>query len=127
MQQDRKAPPTDQLLGGFFRARLTFPSEYPLLPPKMRFETPIFHPNSERLPPARTTYIPYSHAHSLPKRRSLHLHPPPARGRQVGLRVGRRAVVTSPNSRNHPSFRHLDAFQPKRRVTSEPRRGEIVA
>jgi ubiquitin-conjugating enzyme E2 G1 len=34
--------------GGFFRARLTFPTEYPLLPPKMRFETPIFHPNSER-------------------------------------------------------------------------------
>ncbi|KAL6707734.1 Ubiquitin-conjugating enzyme E2 15 [Coniothyrium glycines] len=31
--------------GGFFRARLTFPPEYPLLPPKMRFETPIFHPN----------------------------------------------------------------------------------
>lgn len=31
--------------GGFFRARLTFPPEYPLLPPKMRFETPLFHPN----------------------------------------------------------------------------------
>jgi len=31
--------------GGFFRARLSFPQEYPLLPPKMRFETPIFHPN----------------------------------------------------------------------------------
>ncbi|CBY01728.1 Ubiquitin-conjugating enzyme E2 15 [Plenodomus lingam] len=31
--------------GGFFRARLTFPEQYPLLPPKMRFETPIFHPN----------------------------------------------------------------------------------
>ncbi|KAK8167665.1 ubiquitin-conjugating enzyme/RWD-like protein [Phyllosticta citrichinensis] len=31
--------------GGFFRARLSFPSEYPLLPPKMKFETPIFHPN----------------------------------------------------------------------------------
>ncbi|KAH4131145.1 hypothetical protein HBH47_015650 [Parastagonospora nodorum] len=31
--------------GGFFRARLIFPPEYPLLPPKMRFETPIFHPN----------------------------------------------------------------------------------
>ncbi|KAF1836130.1 ubiquitin-conjugating enzyme E2 15 [Decorospora gaudefroyi] len=31
--------------GGFFRARLTFPPEYPHLPPKMRFETPIFHPN----------------------------------------------------------------------------------
>ena len=33
-------------LGGFFRAHLTFPSEYPHLPPKMKFETPIFHPNS---------------------------------------------------------------------------------
>jgi hypothetical protein len=32
--------------GGFFRARLNFPQEYPMLPPKMRFETPIFHPNS---------------------------------------------------------------------------------
>ncbi|KZZ89858.1 ubiquitin-conjugating enzyme E2 15 [Ascosphaera apis ARSEF 7405] len=31
--------------GGFFKARLSFPSEYPLLPPKMKFETPIFHPN----------------------------------------------------------------------------------
>ncbi|KAH9864093.1 Ubiquitin-conjugating enzyme E2 15 [Plenodomus biglobosus] len=31
--------------GGFFRARLIFPAQYPLLPPKMRFETPIFHPN----------------------------------------------------------------------------------
>lgn len=34
------------LKGGFFRARLTFPKEYPLLPPKMKFETPIWHPNS---------------------------------------------------------------------------------
>jgi len=31
--------------GGFFRARLVFPKEYPLLPPKMKFITPIFHPN----------------------------------------------------------------------------------
>lgn len=31
--------------GGFFRARLSFPTEYPLMPPKMKFETPIFHPN----------------------------------------------------------------------------------
>ncbi|KAI9878517.1 MAG: Ubiquitin-conjugating enzyme E2 15 [Pleopsidium flavum] len=34
-------------LGGNFRARLTFTSEYPLAPPKMKFESPIFHPNSE--------------------------------------------------------------------------------
>ncbi|TGZ78147.1 ubiquitin-conjugating enzyme [Ascodesmis nigricans] len=31
--------------GGFFRARLDFPKDYPLSPPKMRFETPIWHPN----------------------------------------------------------------------------------
>ncbi|KAI9837932.1 MAG: Ubiquitin-conjugating enzyme E2 15 [Thelocarpon superellum] len=31
--------------GGFFRARLTFPKEFPHMPPKMKFETPIFHPN----------------------------------------------------------------------------------
>jgi len=31
--------------GGFFRARLSFPKDYPHNPPKMRFETPIWHPN----------------------------------------------------------------------------------
>lgn len=35
------------MLGGFFRARLTFPPEYPHMPPKMKFESPIFHPNSK--------------------------------------------------------------------------------
>lgn len=32
--------------GGCFRSRISFPREYPHLPPKMRFETPIYHPNS---------------------------------------------------------------------------------
>jgi ubiquitin-conjugating enzyme E2 G1 len=36
--------------GGFFKALLTFPHEFPLLPPKMRFITPMWHPNS-------TTYL----------------------------------------------------------------------
>lgn len=31
--------------GGFFRAHLTFPQDYPMMPPKMKFETKIFHPN----------------------------------------------------------------------------------
>ncbi|KAF8456625.1 ubiquitin-conjugating enzyme/RWD-like protein [Terfezia claveryi] len=31
--------------GGFFKARLSFPKDYPLMPPKMQFETPIWHPN----------------------------------------------------------------------------------
>jgi ubiquitin-conjugating enzyme E2 G1 len=32
--------------GGFFKATLKFPKDYPHAPPKMRFETPIWHPNS---------------------------------------------------------------------------------
>ena len=35
--------------GGFFRALLKFPRDYPHSPPKMKFETPIWHPNSELL------------------------------------------------------------------------------
>lgn len=33
--------------GGVFAARLNFPSDYPLSPPKMQFLTEIFHPNSK--------------------------------------------------------------------------------
>jgi hypothetical protein len=33
--------------GGFLRAELVFPPEYPLLPPKMKFITPMWHPNGE--------------------------------------------------------------------------------
>jgi len=37
---------TNPLQGGNFRAHLTFPHTYPLMPPKMVFQTPIpFHPN----------------------------------------------------------------------------------
>ncbi|KAI5275016.1 Ubiquitin-conjugating enzyme E2 7, partial [Ascosphaera acerosa] len=31
--------------GGVFACELTFPRDYPLSPPKMRFLSPIFHPN----------------------------------------------------------------------------------
>ncbi|PWN94545.1 putative ubiquitin-conjugating enzyme E2 [Tilletiopsis washingtonensis] len=38
--------PNDTLYeGGFLRAELVFPPEYPLLPPKMKFITPMWHPN----------------------------------------------------------------------------------
>lgn len=35
--------------GGFFKAHLIFPREYPLRPPKMKFITDIWHPNSKFL------------------------------------------------------------------------------
>jgi len=34
--------------GGVFKLRLTFPSEYPFEKPKIKFTTPIFHPNINR-------------------------------------------------------------------------------
>ncbi|KAI5477811.1 hypothetical protein MNV49_005895 [Pseudohyphozyma bogoriensis] len=38
--------PADTLYdGGFFRARLTFPEDFPLNPPKMKFITEMWHPN----------------------------------------------------------------------------------
>ena len=38
-------PPDTLYEGGFFKARLTFPPEFPIQPPKMRFITPMWHPN----------------------------------------------------------------------------------
>ncbi|KAH8923632.1 ubiquitin-conjugating enzyme [Atractiella rhizophila] len=39
-------PPQDTLYeGGFLKARLSFPPEFPLLPPKMKFLTQMWHPN----------------------------------------------------------------------------------
>ncbi|KAF9354964.1 Ubiquitin-conjugating enzyme E2 15 [Mortierella sp. AD094] len=38
--------PQDTLYeGGFFRAILTFPQDYPLMPPKLKFDIDIYHPN----------------------------------------------------------------------------------
>ncbi|KAL7278610.1 hypothetical protein ACG7TL_007611 [Trametes sanguinea] len=38
-------PPDTIYEGGFFKARLSFPEDFPLNPPKMRFITPMWHPN----------------------------------------------------------------------------------
>jgi ubiquitin-conjugating enzyme E2 G1 len=35
--------------GGFFKAHLTFPIEYPLKPPKMKFISEIWHSNSKQI------------------------------------------------------------------------------
>eukprot|EP00729_Bicosta_minor_P026314 gene26314-21323_t len=40
------AGPTDTPFdGGLFAATLSFPRDYPLNPPKMKFTCPMFHPN----------------------------------------------------------------------------------
>jgi ubiquitin-conjugating enzyme E2 G1 len=39
-------PPDTLYEGGFFRATLNFPPDFPLRPPKMKFLTEMWHPNS---------------------------------------------------------------------------------
>ena len=34
--------------GGFFRAELHFPKDYPQKPPKMKFTSEMWHPNGKR-------------------------------------------------------------------------------
>ncbi|KAG0425098.1 hypothetical protein HPB47_027728, partial [Ixodes persulcatus] len=41
-------PPDTLYEGGFFKAHLYFPKEYPLRPPKMKFITEIWHPNIDK-------------------------------------------------------------------------------
>lgn len=46
--------------GGVFTAILTFPSDYPMSPPKMRFTCPMWHPNSLLIlpsPPQQTPFV----------------------------------------------------------------------
>lgn len=38
-------PPDTLYEGGFFNAKLEFPSDFPNAPPVMTFKTPIWHPN----------------------------------------------------------------------------------
>lgn len=38
-------PPETLYAGGYFKASLEFPVDYPFNPPKMRFLTPMWHPN----------------------------------------------------------------------------------
>uniref|UniRef100_A0A3B3DBB4 Ubiquitin-conjugating enzyme E2G 1a (UBC7 homolog, yeast) n=1 Tax=Oryzias melastigma TaxID=30732 RepID=A0A3B3DBB4_ORYME len=42
-------PPDTLYEGGVFKAHLTFPKDYPLRPPKMKFITDIWHPNVGKL------------------------------------------------------------------------------
>ncbi|KAK9693705.1 Ubiquitin-conjugating enzyme E2 15 [Basidiobolus ranarum] len=38
-------PPDTLYEGGFFTAKMTFPTDYPLMPPKLKFSNDMWHPN----------------------------------------------------------------------------------
>lgn len=46
-----RGPERTPFEGGVFTTRLTFPTDYPLSPPKMKFVCEMFHPNGEDLRP----------------------------------------------------------------------------
>ncbi|XP_074234870.1 ubiquitin-conjugating enzyme E2 G2 isoform X5 [Camelus bactrianus] len=100
---------------GVFPAILSFPLDYPLSPPKMRFTCEMFHPNNgvvgkrinkevccikrEEVPFYKgllaliiTILMTVEKKSNLPRRQSLHLHPACPRRRPHGLREQRRAV-----------------------------------
>ena len=47
-----KGPPGTPYEGGTFRLTLVCPQSYPLAPPKVTFDTPVFHPCAHRSPPS---------------------------------------------------------------------------
>ncbi|KAF2884675.1 hypothetical protein ILUMI_21472 [Ignelater luminosus] len=38
-------PPDTLYMGGYFKARMKFPQDYPYSPPSIRFLTKVWHPN----------------------------------------------------------------------------------
>lgn len=42
-------PPDTLYEGGFFKASLSFPTDYPQMPPKLKFSSEMWHPNGKNL------------------------------------------------------------------------------
>ena len=66
---------------GFFNAELTFPDEFPSMPPTMKFTDDLWHPNSTQSALVAQSAITFV-LRSLPRRQGVHFNPShPWRGR----------------------------------------------
>lgn len=77
-------PPDTLYEGGFFKALLEFPLNFPNMPPKMTFVSEMWHPNGMlgvHIDSKRDELIFIAQSCSLPKRCRLHLNFTSTRGR----------------------------------------------
>lgn len=65
--------------GGVFPAELKFPKDYPLMPPTMKFQCDIWHPNGKMLVRPDLEEEQELTRYSLRQRRCLHIDPSPSR------------------------------------------------
>ena len=89
--------------GGCFRAKMTFPPNYPLYPPKMKFETPIFHPNGKSRPNGTRNTIRFL-TNWQSTRAATSASPSSTRPKKINTATKR------PASAGHPSFRPRRSF-----------------
>uniref|UniRef100_A0A4W5QZX5 UBC core domain-containing protein n=1 Tax=Hucho hucho TaxID=62062 RepID=A0A4W5QZX5_9TELE len=53
-------PPNTHYEGGYFKARIKFPIDYPYSPPSFRFLTKMWHPNIYEVSDSTTLNVPFS-------------------------------------------------------------------
>lgn len=131
--------------GGIFAATLSFPSEYPLSPPVMKFTTPIYHPNGTVLfsswikdtivcwniknkkkmqKQVLTSFIVIS---SLQGWQGLHLDSSPSWRWSQHVRIRFGTLESHSKCRKDSNQCHEHACRTQRRITCKYRCGQDVA
>ncbi|XP_023810336.1 ubiquitin-conjugating enzyme E2 32-like isoform X1 [Oryzias latipes] len=112
-------PPNTHYEGGYFKARIKFPVDYPYSPPAFRFLTKMWHPNIYEVTTKLACYTDLRVCicpavvsercdhFVLSERRRVHLHPASARGRPAERRTALREVEPHAERQDDPAERHL--------------------
>lgn len=96
--------------GGVFPAVLTFPQDYPLSPPQMKFTCPMFHPNGlffcRQSLLGGVDGLHGDALHSVSERCCVHIDPAPARRRPKHVRKQLGAMEPSAECGEDPVVCH---------------------